>query len=562
MRTRILLVVGLVAATLTIPTTASARTVTIPETLMSSTTLGRARGRVSLSFQPTHVGFKWRGSEKARVLYRTIDDRGRSSRWAVAPPSHDMEAGSTRFSGLIEVDRPELVEYRKRVPGGEWMGAVTMESINTLDGPTREVTLQAVVPRASGAPHIVTRSEWGADERIKRTKRGCKRSFHPLKQLFVHHTAGSNRDYDGAPTMRAIYAYHVRSRGWCDIGYNFVIDWDGTIFEGRWARAYRPWEVHDSEDRRNFAVSGAHVANYNSGSVGISLVGNFQSVAPPRKMTRSLKKLLAWEADRHGLKPKGTHVFNGRRMKVIAGHRDAGTTACPGNKLYAKLPKIRNQVTAMVSGGRRSTTLSLESSRSNVRFGDSAEYFGFLTNRRGAPLANQTIATHRKSGTGRWRSGPASSTGPDGGFSFSLSPTKNVKVAASFATTQDLWGSDSEVAKTGVRHGVTMAPSDRAPDLDGIYHYTAAESKAVVAGDVKPSHEGKAVTLKLFRAGKESSTYTLVDEAPATLLTNGFSYTFVLEHRKSGVRYMVTAKMPADRIHKVGSSGPSFLVID
>ena len=105
-----------------------------------------------MSFQPTHVGFKWRGSEKARVLYRTIDDRGRSSQWAVAPPSHDMEAGTTRFSGLIEVDRPERVEYRKRVPRGEWMGAVTIESINTLDGPTREVTVQAEAARESGAP--------------------------------------------------------------------------------------------------------------------------------------------------------------------------------------------------------------------------------------------------------------------------------------------------------------------------------------------------------------------------------------------------------------------------
>jgi len=562
MRTRIFLVVGLVATSLAIPTTAPARTVAIPETLMSSTTLGGARGRVSLSFQPTHVGFKWRGSEKARVLYRTIDDRGRSSRWAVAQPSHDMEVGSTHFSGLIEVDRPERVEYRKRVSRGEWMDTVTMESINTLDGPTRTVALQAEATSGSGAPNIVTRSEWGADERIKRASGGCKRSFYPLKQLFVHHTAGSNRVYNGAPTMRAIYAYHVRSRGWCDIGYNFVIDWDGTIFEGRWARGYRPWEVHDSEDRRDFAVSGAHVANFNSGSVGISLMGNFQSVAPPRKMGRSLKKLLAWEVDRHGLKPKGTHMFHGRRMKVIAGHRDAGSTSCPGNKVYAKLPKWRNKVKAMVSEGRRSTSLSLESSASNITFGDSAEFFGFLADGRGAPLANRTITTHRKNGTGRWRQGPTGSTGPDGGFSFTLSPTKNVMLAASFATTQNLWGSDSGVKTVGVRHRATMAPSDRAPDVNGVYHYTAAESKAVVAGDVRPSHESKAVTLKLFRAGRDSSTYRQVDEAPATLMTNGFSYTFVLVRRKSGVHYKVTARMPADKIHEVGFSGPSFLVID
>ena len=562
MRTRILLVAGLVAASLAIPTTAPARTIQIPETLMSSTTFDRARGRVSLSFRPTHVGFKWQGSEKARVLYRTVDEQGRTSRWAVAPPSHDMEAGSTRFSGLIEVDRPVRVEYRKRVPRGQWLGAVTMESINTLDGPTREVAVRAEAANDPNAPNIVTRSEWGANEHTKRTSGDCKRTFHPLKQLFVHHTAGSNRDYNGAPTMRAIYAYHVKSRGWCDIGYNFVIDWDGTIYEGRWARDYQPWEVHDAEDLRNHVVAGAHVANYNSGSVGISLMGNFQRVAPPRRMKRSLKELLAWEVDRHGLNPKGTHVFNGRRLRVIAGHRNAGFTDCPGNKLYAQLPKFRNQVKAMVGDGRKSTTLSLESRPSNIDFGDSAEFFGFLANRGGAPLANRTITTHRKNGTGSWRKGPSSTTGPDGGFSFSLSPTKNVKLAASFATTQNLWGSDSEVRMTGVKHGVTMAPSDRAPDLDGVYHYTSTESEAVVAGDVEPSHEGKTVTLKLFRRGTQGSSFKQVDKAPATLLTNGFSHTFVLVRPKSGVRYKVTARMPADKVHKAGFSGPSFLVID
>ncbi|MGH2700409.1 MAG: peptidoglycan recognition protein family protein [Actinomycetota bacterium] len=561
MRTRILLLASLVAASLAIPASAPARIIQIPETMMSSTTFDHVRGRVSLSFRPTHVGFKWRGSEKARVLYRTIDEQGRTSRWAVAPPSHDMEEGSTRFSGLIEVDRPVRVEYRKRVPRGQWLGPVTLESINTLDGPTHAVTVRGAATRP-GAPHIVTRSEWGADEHVKRTSGGCKRSFHPLRQLFVHHTAGSNRDYNGAPTMRAIYAYHVRSRGWCDIGYNFVIDWDGTIYEGRWARDYLPWEVHDSEDHRNRAVSGAHVANYNSGSVGISLMGNFQRVAPPRRMKRSLKRLLAWEVDRHGLNPEGTHRFNGRRLKVIAGHRNAGSTSCPGNKLYARLPRIRTRVKAMVGDGRKTTTLSLESSSSKIEFGDSAEFFGFLVDGRGAPLANRRITTHRKSGMGGWRRGPTATTGSDGGFSFSLSPTKNVKLAASFATTSNLWGSDSQVRRTGVRHGVTMAPSDRAPGGDGVYHYTSAESEAVVAGDVKPSHEGKTVTLKLFRKGVNGSSYRQIDKAPATLMTNGFSHTFVLARPKSGVRYKVTAKMPADRVHKVGYSGPSFLVID
>ncbi len=114
-----------------------------------------------------------------------------------------------------------------------------MESFNTVDGPKREVVLESAAQSESGAPPIVTRAEWGADETLKRSTGGCKRSFHPLQQIFVHHTAGSNYDYNGAATMRAIYAYHTQSRGWCDLGYNFVIDWSGTIYEGRWAQPLR-----------------------------------------------------------------------------------------------------------------------------------------------------------------------------------------------------------------------------------------------------------------------------------------------------------------------------------
>jgi N-acetylmuramoyl-L-alanine amidase len=536
----------------------------VPTTLMRSVSFDGARGRVALAFRPTHIGFKWEGSHDSRVSYRTIDESGRASKWQVAPLSHDMEVGTTRFSGLVAVDRPVNVEYRKRpgTDGGDWMGAITLESINTLDGPRREVMLGSSTAADPSAPDIITRAEWGADESIKRATGGCKRSFSPLRQLFVHHTAGSNYDYSGAATMRAIYAYHVQSRGWCDIGYNFVIDWRGHIFEGRWARKYAPWEVHDSEDHRNFAVVGAHVGGYNTGSVGISLMGNFTNVGPPQAMKQSLKAMLAWEADRHGLNPTGRHTFNGRRMPVIAGHRNAGQTACPGNKVYSQLPKFRRKTKELMGRGRKATTLSLKTSAGSIRHGGSVQAFGNLSDESGKPLAGRPVTIYRKFVGGQWKENASLTTGDSGEFSTALHPTRRVSISASFSTRPDYWGSDSRTARVSVRHVVTMAPTDRAPDSDGVYHYAPSDKRALVGGEVRPSHAGKTVRLRLYRLTSKSGYRRIATKKPVLDAEGHFSHSFWLPARESGERYKIVAEMLEDGVHTTGSSGPRFLVFD
>ena len=189
------------------------------------------------------------------------------------------------------------------------MGIVRVDYLNTMDGPRRKVRIPAVARAQASTPNIITRAQWGADESLKRTGGSCRRRFYRVQQLFVHHTAGTNFDPNPAATMRAIYHFHARRRGWCDIGYNFVISHDGRIFEGRWARHYRPWEAHSGEDVHGRAVAGAHVSDFNSGSVGVSLMGNFQNVTPSPASRRALAELLAWEADRHKISPLGTHTF-------------------------------------------------------------------------------------------------------------------------------------------------------------------------------------------------------------------------------------------------------------
>ena len=565
-RLKIVAVGCLVGTLLADATVAPAETIRVPETLMRSVSFDGARGRVALSLRPTHVGFTWRGSHDARVSYRTLDESGRPSKWRVAPMDHDMETGSRRYTGLIEVDRPAGIGYRKelRAEDGDagWMGPVTMESINALDGPKREIALTGSAPTNPGAPSIVTRAEWGADESIKRSSGACERTFHPVRQLFVHHTAGSNQDYNGAATMRAIYAYHTRSRGWCDVGYNFLIDWSGTIFEGRWARPYADWEAHDSEDHRDYAVAGAHVAGFNSGSVGISLMGNFTTVGPPPAMKQSLKAMLAWEADRHDLSPTGTHTFNGRVLRVIGGHRDAGQTACPGNKLYNQLPKFRRRVEAMIGEGHPATKLKLGVTSARVPFGQAVETRGTLQDASGQPLSQRPVTIYRRYKGGKWSQLSSVTTGSKGGFSAALAPRRKVALAASFATDQGYWESNSRVVRVSVKHLVIMTPNDRDADSGGLYRYKSTEKRANISGRVRPSHEGKTVRVRLFRRMKDGS-YDRVVQRWSTLDSSGrFTHSFFLPVRKAGTRYRIAAAMPKDGAHLGGWSGSRHLVVD
>ena len=181
-------------------------------------------------------------------------------------------------------------------------------------------------------PAIVTRRQWGADPSLG------DRCFEPrfgttFKAVFVHHTAGSN-DYSRAEApavVRGVYAYHTQSRGWCDIGYNFLVDRYGTVYEGRAGGIRKP-------------VRGAHAGDYNVNSTGISLMGTFSEVGPTRAMKRALVRLTAWRLGTAYHDGRGYANINGHRFKRISGHRDAMSTSCPGERVYAWLPVLRDRV--------------------------------------------------------------------------------------------------------------------------------------------------------------------------------------------------------------------------
>ncbi len=183
-------------------------------------------------------------------------------------------------------------------------------------------------------PTIVTRAGWGADESLGDTCWDPKYGT-TFKAVIVHHTAGSN-DYtkdEAAAVVRGILAYHTVSRGWCDIGYNFLIDRYGTIYEGRAGGIRQP-------------VRGAHGGDYNVDTTGISLMGNFDLAQPTRAAKHALVQLIAWRlgAAYHGAYGR-VFLYDGK-FNRISGHRDVMQTSCPGRYVYAWLPTLRQRVEA------------------------------------------------------------------------------------------------------------------------------------------------------------------------------------------------------------------------
>jgi hypothetical protein len=202
------------------------------------------------------------------------------------------------------------------------------------------------------APRIITRAEWGADE----TLGDRKRSFAPISKAIVHHTAID--EPDPVKQVRAIHRYHTQSQGWSDIGYQFLIDRDGRIYEGRWARDYAPGEVHSGEDTTGRGVIGAHAGGFNTGTVGIALLGTYSSehVTITDAAMASLARLIAWKFGSRDIDPHGADPYRKtdgtiRTFANICGHRDVVSTGCPGTGLYRRLPELRDLVAAELRRG-------------------------------------------------------------------------------------------------------------------------------------------------------------------------------------------------------------------
>ncbi|MGN0063391.1 MAG: FG-GAP-like repeat-containing protein [Nocardioides sp.] len=227
---------------------------------------------------------------------------------------------------LVEPGVADDVETETPAYEGETPTAVEGSDEGAAEA-TDGIVLQAK-KTTPAKPTIFSRAQWGADESIRNKK---SLTYGTISGGFVHHTVNAN-DYTEAQVpgiIRSIYAYHVKSRGWSDIGYNFLVDRFGRIWEGRYGGVDK-------------AVVGAHTLNYNQYSFAMSAIGNYETAQPSDVMLKAYGQLFAWKLSLHGVDPASTRQKIGSKyFQAINGHRDAGSTACPGKYLYAKLPTIR-----------------------------------------------------------------------------------------------------------------------------------------------------------------------------------------------------------------------------
>ncbi|RIQ28196.1 hypothetical protein DY240_09160 [Jiangella rhizosphaerae] len=202
---------------------------------------------------------------------------------------------------------------------------------------TAETDAESDLDLAAARPTIRSRAQWGADE----TLRAEPPEFGVVHGAFVHHTVSANAyAAEDVPAMiRSIYSFHVRSRGWNDIGYNFIVDRFGRLWEGRYGGVTR-------------AVVGAHTQGYNDDAFAVSALGTYQDTPPSNALLRATSSLIGWKFDVHGVNPLRAADYDGERWTPIAGHRDAAATACPGDELYSRLSLIRaGTLRAMGIGG-------------------------------------------------------------------------------------------------------------------------------------------------------------------------------------------------------------------
>ena len=283
----------------------------------------------------TLAGVQWRGS--GRVVFRTRSTAGRWSEWRLGAPEDE--------------DRPDVGSREERAAGWKngnpwWVGPSTAIEAQAIGRVSRirahlvwspETRVPYRVLAQAGAPPIVPRLSWGADESIRR---GPPTYAANVSLAIVHHTAGSN-DYsraEAAAIVKGIQLFHVQGNGWNDIGYNFLVDRFGTVYEGRFGGI----------DRN---VVGAHAQGFNTGSVGVALLGSYGSTHPSKAAKDAVARLLAWRLDLAHVDPTSflTFISGGSErypsgipviLNAVSGHRDTGFTECPGNALYARLGSI------------------------------------------------------------------------------------------------------------------------------------------------------------------------------------------------------------------------------
>jgi hypothetical protein len=382
----------------------------------------------------------------------------------------------------------------------------------------------AVAVPAATRPSIVTRAQWGAAAPT------CVMGTAPLVGAVLHHTADSNSYSTQAQAMSLIrndQRYHMQSRGWCDLGYNFVVDKWGTIYEGR-------------AGSLTSSVIGVHAGGFNTGTVGIAMLGTYGTVTPSAAVVRSVAQIIGWKLQPYGVDPTGSMRYytgageNSRyanqwvTLPRVFGHRDVAYTACPGNQGYAALTSIRQ----LAHGYAGPMFIAPSQSTTSIPIGGSVTVSAptistiswqlrVTDTRTGVPMATLTGTAREASGglSVTWR-GTAPSGASVGPGSYRLTLTgkdaTNGQTANSWSGVVQVTGSQNPatvapVALTGDLKFVPITPQrlvDTRPDGQSLGAASRLDFVAAGVGGVPA--DAKAVALNVTTVGASVNTHLVL----------------------------------------------------
>lgn len=316
---------------------------------------------------------------KSRVLVRVREDGVWSAWQPLTISDHGPDPSSPEAEDALFGTDPLLtseadgVQVRIDTPGGE---VPTGLQVMLIDNPVvdedaaiptaqvRDLPISTVAAGAWTAPQptIITRAEWGADERLRRA---APKTSGTIKAGFIHHTASTNNyaPEAAAQQVRNLYTWFTKGRKYSDIAYNFLVDRYGRIYEGRGGGLDQP-------------IVGAHTAGFNSETFAISAIGNYHTTRPnPEELTavtNAMSSVMAWKLAMHHRDPNATTTLisdsgsGTSRFKpgqaatalVVGGHGDIGSTSCPGRFLEPQLPTIRAQAVTSIGASMFNPTVT------------------------------------------------------------------------------------------------------------------------------------------------------------------------------------------------------------
>ena len=457
------------------------------------------------------VGLTWSGGGHVDARIRVRDaSSGAWSGWVAMAADH---GGSGRGAEPVWAGGADALQLRlSRRPRG--LRAQFVNATGSATPAARALTAlrraahgalaaiagtDARAQSAAGAPAIVSREAWGAEQ--------CGRpradpSYGSVQAGFVHHTVNANEygPQDSAAIVLAICRYHRNTKGWRDIGYNFLVDRFGVIFEGRAGGVEEP-------------VIGAQAQGYNGASTGVANIGTFSAIAQTPEAVEATARLLAWKLSLHGAPVQGRVTITSGggptnryaagtpvTFERISGHRDADSTSCPGDALYAQLAEIRSRAAALAPAlappadvGRAAVTL--DAADTTLDYPQPAQLSGRAADSTGALLPGAPISIQIAGGAG-FTTIARTTTRDDGMWSARL-PTQYTRRLRAAARLPDggLVASPAVAVEVAPRIGLQLP---RRVTVRRVF---------TLRGSIRPRRAG--LTLVIARTGSDGAMHTV-----------------------------------------------------